>query len=237
MLPPQDNIYPVLDKHLPPLANGDILVITSKVLAIHQGRSVKILKDSPQEKNALIMQEADRYIPPRRRPGQHWHLTMKDNTLIADAGIDKSNSNGYYILWPKNTKKLAKEIWQYLRKKHRIKDLGIIVVDSHLIPLRSGTVGISTASWGIVPRNDYRGLPDIFGRKLKYTKANVLDALAAPSVFLMGESSECTPLLVIRDTPNVQFTERDMSKIFLIDPEIDIYEPILKVYKKNPRKK
>src|SRR5690242_4080174 len=96
LLPPKDDIYPVFKKYMPKLKEGDIVVITSKVLAIHQGRCVKIVTDTAHEKNALIMQEADRYIPPERRPNQHWHLTMKDHTLIADAGIDKSNSNGYY---------------------------------------------------------------------------------------------------------------------------------------------
>jgi dihydrofolate synthase / folylpolyglutamate synthase len=48
---------------------------------------------------------------------------MKDNTLIPSAGIDESNANGYYILRPKNIQKMTKEIWQYLKKKCKIKKL------------------------------------------------------------------------------------------------------------------
>src|SRR5262249_25061801 len=152
--PPQDSLYPILDRYLPRLLEGDILVITSKVLGIHQGRSVKIQTDTTSERNALIMQEADWYIPPERRKNMHWHLTIKDYRLNADAGIDRSNRQGYYLLWPKHTVKLLREIRSYLKKKFHLKKLGVMAVDSHLIPLRAGTMGISTGFFGFEPLRD-----------------------------------------------------------------------------------
>lgn len=234
--PPQDDIYNLLDQYLPRLREGDILIITSKILGIHQGRCVKIETDTPAEKNKLIMQEADWYIPPQRRRGLHWHLTIKDLTLIADAGIDRSNGNGYYILWPKNTKQLIKEIRHYLKKKFQIEKLGIIVTDSHLIPLRAGTMGTSTAFFGIKPLIDYRGRRDVFGRKLKSTRVNVVDPLAAMGSLLLGEGNEQTPLLIIRGLKFIKFTDSDTSKQLVYPPHIDIYRPLLKVYKRNKRR-
>ncbi len=233
MRPPQDDIYPVLERHLPRLREKDILVITSKVLGIHQGRCVKIKQDTLAEQNKIIRQEADWYIPPAKRKGLHWHLTIKDYTLIANAGIDRSNGQGYYILWPQNTKKLIREIRSFLKKKLQIKKLGIIVVDSHLVPLRAGTMGISTAFFGFEPIRDYRGQPDIFGRKLKYTRQNIVDPLAAMSCLVMGEGNEQTPLLLIRGAQFVKFTNRDTTKELVYPPHRDIYKPLLKVYKKN----
>ncbi len=230
--PPRDDIYDLL-KALPRLRNKDVVFITSKVLAIHQGRSVKIGKGTLQEKNRLIMSEADWYVPPSKRPGQHWHLTIKNNTLIGDAGIDTSNGNGYYILWPRNPKKLAKEIRNYLKRKYRLKQLAVLVIDSHLFPLRAGTIGISIAFFGLEPVIDYRGKPDIFGKKLEVTQANIVDSLAAAANLFMGEGKEQTPVLVARGLKFIKFTNKDTNRKSLISPKTDIFSPLLKVYRKN----
>ena len=235
LLPPKDNIYDVIDQYLPKLKEGDILIITSKVLGIHQGRCVKIVKDTPEEKNRLIMREAEWYIPPKKRKGAHWHLTIKDKTLIADAGIDKSNGQDYYILWPKHMQKLLKEIRAYLKKKFQLKKLGIISVDSHLIPLRTGTMSISTGFTGFEPWRDYRGKPDIFGRKLRYTRRNVVDSLAAPAGLLMGEGKEKTPMLIIRDPEFVRFTDQNTYRKLSFPLKQDIFYPLLKVYRRNKK--
>lgn len=235
LLPPKDDIYKVMDKFLPRLREGDILVITSKVLGIHQGRCVPIIKDTPEEKNRLIMKEAEWYIPPKKLKGAHWHLTIKDKTLIADAGIDKSNGRGYYILWPRNTQKLLKEIRAYLKKKFKLKKLGVIAVDSHLIPLRTGTMSISTGFTGFEPWHDYRGKPDIFGRKLQYTRRNVVDSLAALSGLLMGEGREKTPMLIIREPEFVQFTDKNTYRKLSYPLKQDIFYPLLKVYRRNKK--
>src|SRR3989338_9152051 len=236
MRPPKDNIYPVLDKYLPRLREKDILVITSKVLGIHQGRCIKIKDNSATEREQLIKHEADWYIPRAKRKGLHWHLTIKDYTLIANAGIDQSNGRGYYILWPKNTKKLLREIRAFLKKKYQIKKLGLIAIDSHLIPLRAGTVGISTGFFGLKPWKDYRGKPDIFGRRLKYTRANIVDPLAAICALLMGEGNEQSPILLARGLKFVKFTNQDMARDLLYPPHKDIYKPLLKVYQRNKKR-
>lgn len=236
LLPPKDDLYKVMDKSLPKLKDGDILVITSKVLAIHQGRCVPIVDESIKEKERLIMKEADWYIPLKEVPGKHAFLTIKNNTLIASAGIDKSNGNGYYILWPKNLQKLIKEIRSYLKKKFRLKKLAIIVVDSHLMPLHAGTIGIAIGFYGMKPLIDYRGKPDIFGRKLKVTRANIIDSLAAISTLLMGESRERTPMLIIRGLEFIEFTNRNTVKKLLIHPRADVYRPLLAIYRKTKQR-
>lgn len=228
---PKDNLYAVLDKYLPALREGDILVITSKVLAIHQGRTVRITPDLDKDK--LIIKEADAYISRRRVPGQFAILTLKGHTLIPTAGIDESNADGYYILWPRRIQASTREIWRYLKKKNHLKKLGVIITDSHTIPLRYGTIGISIGFWGIKPIRDYRGTPDLFGRKLKITRTNIVDGLAAAGVLLMGEGRERTPLLLIRDANFVEFTNRDTYRQLVVPPRTDLYAPLLKVFKKK----
>lgn len=230
VLPPKENIYGVLDKFLPKLKEGDVLFITSKVLAIHQGRCVKITPEV--NKKDLIKQEAERYAI-SHSPSGDWILTVKNHTLIPSAGIDESNGNRYYILWPKNIPKLAQEICHYLKKKFSLNNLAIIVTDSHTIPLRYGVIGISIGFYGMEPFCDYKGKPDIFGRKLKYTKTNIVDALAAMGVLLMGEGKERTPMLIIRNAKFVQFTQKSTYKKLVIPPEEDIYKPLLEVMKEK----
>jgi F420-0:gamma-glutamyl ligase len=225
--PPQDNLYEALDSSLTDLQEGDVLCITSKVLSIHQGRCVKI--EPSLNKDDLVRQEAEQYLPgTANKAGVP--LTLKEHTLIPSAGIDESNAAGYYILWPINSTAAAREICQHLKQKNNLAKLAVIITDSHTIPLRWGVVGISIGFWGLNPLHDYRGQPDIFGRKLTMTQTNVVDALAATAVLIMGEGSEQTPLVIIRGADFVQFTERNMKSEFIIPPELDLYAPLLKVF-------
>jgi len=231
-LAPKDDFYELLDAYLPPLKNGDVLLITSKILGIHQGRCVPIDKKIKNQKDILTMQEADRYLPIAREKIYGFRLTIKDHTIIASAGIDKSNSNGYFVLWPKNTNALLKEIVTYLKKKHKLRDLAAIATDSHVTPLRTGVNGISTGFFGLEPIIDRRGSPDIFGHKLKVTRVNVIDALAAIGVYLMGEGNERTPMVIARKFPNIKFTNKNTYRKLVIKPEMDIYWPLLRLFKK-----
>ena len=234
LLPPRDSIYPILDQYLPSLQEGDIVLITSKIVAIHQGRCLKI-EDVP-DKDELIKKEADIYIPRQDIPNNSVVLTIKDNTLIPTAGIDASNANGHYILWPKDSNRIAKEICRYLQKKHKIKKLAIIITDSHTEPLRYGVIGVAIGFFGLEPLADHRGQPDIFGRKLKITRSNIVDSLSAMAVLLMGEGAEQTPLVIARGVDLIKFTNRHTYKKLIIPPQEDIYYPLLKRFygrKKN----
>ena len=233
-LPPRDDIYDLLDRSLPKLANGDVLVITSKVLAIHQGRCIKI--EPSVKKDKLIEREADAYISRRRVPRQAAILTLKRHTLIPSSGIDESNGNGYYILWPRKVNALLKEIHAHLVRRHKVKRLALIATDSHTTPLRYGVMGISVGFYGLAPLIDYRGKKDIFGRTLTMTQSNLVDTLAAMSVLLMGEGKERRPFLIIRGAKFIPFTRRDAWRELVIPKHIDLYAPLLKAFTRKNMK-
>lgn len=230
LLPPKDDLYEVLNESLPSLKEGDVLLITSKVLGVHQGRCVPVA--SVANKDELIREEAERYVERDMKAQYPIMLTIKHHTLIATAGIDESNANGHYILWPKNIQQTAKELWEYVRSIRNITNLGIIITDSHSLPLRWGVLGVAIGYFGFNPTTDLRGKPDIFGRPLTMTRQNIPDAIAAFGVLLMGESSECTPLLLARGIPLIKFTEADTSKDFWVEPQDDMFKPLLDVFKK-----
>ena len=126
---------------------------------------------------------------------------------MASAGIDASNANNHYVLWPTAPNESAAEIGRRLRREHGVDKLGVILTDSHCTPMRRGTTGISIGFYGFDALHDYRGKPDIFGRSLAVSVANRVDALAAAAVGLMGEGAECIPAVVIRGWPDLVFND------------------------------
>jgi len=230
ILPPKDDICCVIDEFVSNLREGDVFIIASKILAISQGRCV--LADEFRNKNELIEKEADLILPKEGSFGGNIDLTIKGNTLIAFAGIDESNANGYYILWPDDPDKAAKEIRYYLKKKFSLKKLAVIITDSHCVPMRRGTTGISIGYCGLNPLKDYRETIDIFGREMKITQANIVDALAAMAVVMMGEGSEQQPLAIIRGANFVEFTDKDNVSDLEIPLKEDLFYPLLKNFGK-----
>ena len=235
--PPQEDIYKILDKYVISLKEGDVIFLTSKILGIHQGRCIKIPKGTKKEiedfKDKLIKKEAEVYIPRKECPGEHVVLTLKENILIPSAGIDESNSNGYYVMWPEKPYQLAREICQYLKKKFKLKKIAVIITDSHTTPLRYGVAGISVGFFGLKPLKDHRGQSDIFGRKIKMSQSNIVDSLANFAVLMMGEGNEKTPILIGRDIKFIKFTNKDKQNDLIIPPDMDIYYPLLKNFKKK----
>ncbi|MBI3559923.1 coenzyme F420-0:L-glutamate ligase [Candidatus Gottesmanbacteria bacterium] len=224
-----DDLITTLDRYIPRLGEGDIIAITSKIVSTCEGAAIK--NDGSVNKHHLIKHEADSYLDV---PLSHTYgvtVTIKDHKLVANAGIDESNGNGYFILWPRDPFRSATMIWEYLRKKYTLTHLGIIITDSQTIPLQWGTRGRAIAWCGIEPLKNYIGKPDIFDKKLRATKASIIDGLAAAAVTVMGEGNEQTPFAVIENIPFVTFPDRPPTKeevdSLTIHPNDDIYAPLL----------
>lgn len=221
------DLFRVLDRYVKTCDEGSIVVVTSKIVSICEGRIVPI---GSVDKDKLIAGEAELVIP-RGKSLYNTTITITRGMLVAAAGIDESNGNGFYILWPEDPQKSANEIRMYLKKKFSLTNVGVIITDSKTTPLRWGTTGVALAHSGFAALKNYIGTPDIFNRHLKMTKSNVLDALAASAVLLMGEGNEQTPLAIIEDVAFVEFQDRNPTeqelKDLIINPKDDLYEPIL----------
>jgi putative folate metabolism gamma-glutamate ligase len=233
LIPPKDNLLSAITESFFgfKLKEKSILVIASKVISIHEGTCIKI--DNKVNKDELVKKESDLYLEKQKIAKDcEVTLTIKNNILIPTAGIDESNANGYYILWPKNPFLSAKKIYDFIKKEYKLKDFGVIISDSHTTPLRTGIMGIGLAYYGFYPLRDYRGKKDIFGRKLKMTQTNIVDSLAATAVYLMGEGLEQTPISIIEGVGDIKFQENNFKKNPLeIDINQDIYGPVLKSVK------
>lgn len=222
------NLIKILDKYLPRLTEKSILAITSKIVSITEGRLVKM---EDIDKDELIKQESQLYLPRNQNP-YNVSFTITRNMLAATAGIDESNGNGYYILWPKDPQKTVNAVREYLKKRFNLKNVGVIITDSKTSPLRWGVTSVALAYSGFKPLKDYVGRKDLFDRKFEFEKLSIIDSLASAASVTMGEGAESTPIAVISDLPFVEFQERNPTKEELkelcISIDEDLFGPFLK---------
>jgi coenzyme F420-0:L-glutamate ligase len=221
--PPQDDLFGVLDEFLPNLEEGDVLVVTSKVVSIDEGRCV-LEKDFDKHKH--IKEESDVIIP---RTG--WSpLTIINHVMVGGAGVDKSNSNGYYTLLPENPFESAARIHKYTKERFGLKNLGVVVTDSKSNPCRYGATGCAIGFWGIHPLESHIGKKDLFGRAIKIERTNVVDGIAAGANLLMGETAEGIPVVIARNIPNLKFEEGDLRKELFCPYEEDTHKVLYEKY-------
>lgn len=218
----KENLISFLENYYIPKEN-EILVVTSKIVALSEGR-IEIIKNI-KTKEILIKRESQFAI----RTPFAW-LTVKDGQVMASAGIDESNANGKLILLPKDSFKQAQKIRKYFCKKYSLKNLGVIITDSRTVPLRAGTIGMALGWDGFNALKPYRGLPDIFGRIIKISRVNAADSLATSAVWTMGEGNEQRPLAVIKNS-GVVFQNAINKKELFINIKEDLYGPLFKKLK------
>ena len=194
---------------------GDLICVAQKIVSKAEGRQVDLAEVVPGagakrlaavvEKDPrlvqLILDESTEVL--RQRPGivivQH-----RLGFVCANAGIDQSNidhgGGQQALLLPENPDRSAAEL------RNRLHDLtgvrvGVIITDSHNRPWRLGTLGVAIGSAGLHVLADHRGGEDLFGRELKVTLVNRADAIAAAATLLMGETTEATPIVVMKGLP------------------------------------
>lgn len=221
------NLFELLDTALPVLPDGSIVAVAAKIVSLCEGRVAPLNDD---HKDELIRQESQWYVP---KSGKYMlSFTMTRNLFIPTAGIDESNANGQYVLWPKDLQASANAIRNHLVQKHHTQRVGVILTDSTIRPMQWGTCGIAIASSGFRPLKDYRGQQDLFGRTMQFQTASIANGLAAAAVTLMGEGNEQTPIALLEDLPFVEFQKRNPTAQELvnlrIEREDDMYWPFLK---------
>ena len=218
----EKNLVDFIHQHVAKvLKESSVLAITSKIVSLSEGQTVS---KKNINKQSLIKKESEYYLG---EMGYNQHLAIRHGLLVPSAGIDESNSEKEeYILYPKDPFSSAKKIRTALRKKLGLKNLGVLITDSHTVPLRRGVIGTCLAYSGFKAVKNLIGTKDLFGRPLRVTTVNVAEALAVSAVLLMGEGAERCPLAIIEKAP-VVFTNKTNSKEMLISPKEDLYAPLL----------
>lgn len=223
-LPPQTDFFTILEEHDLGLVENSVVAVSAKVVAIHQGRCVKMESDTAAcdaQKDALIKSEAQWYLERDVTVQYPRMFTIYEGTFCSSCGIDASNSNGYWTLLPKESSVFAQEFRKHLQKRYDVENVGVIVIDSRSYPMRNGTIGVTIGYSGFEPEFDYRDKKDLFGRPFHAERINVADCLASTATLAMGEGDESTPVVVMSDVPRIVFSDG----VYSDDPLLQLKVP------------
>jgi dihydrofolate synthase / folylpolyglutamate synthase len=229
------DLFKIIAEAIPSLPEKSIVVVASKIVATCEGRFVSKQPDLDDvarraEKHDLVRQEAQIFTDPHSSK-YDLMLAVKGNWMFVNAGIDESNADDQYLLWPENPQESANQIWQFLREHYGVKEVGVTISDSTSIPLNWGVIGHAIAHSGFEPLKSYIGSPDLYGRLMKMEQVNVMQAATAAAVLEMGEGAERTPLAIVEGIRDVVFQDRVPSQKELedlhIELEDDTFAPIL----------
>jgi coenzyme F420-0:L-glutamate ligase/coenzyme F420-1:gamma-L-glutamate ligase len=220
LVKPGDNLPEMImesAKQVGGLQDGDVLVVSSKVVATAQGRIWELAKIRPSIRARRIAArsgQAPKFVEIVLREASQVLsvskgviLTIRDGLISANAGADISNAPpGHVVLMPAKPDRAAEELRRALVEKSGAK-IGVIVVDSNVKPLRLGTIGQAIGVAGIEPVVDCRGQPDLYGRPLQITFRAIADQLATAAQVVMGEGNERVPVAVVREA-KVELVEK-----------------------------
>ncbi|MCO6453638.1 MAG: coenzyme F420-0:L-glutamate ligase [Caldilineales bacterium] len=193
------------------LRTGDVIVLTSKIVAKAEGRVRRLsqIHPSPAAQEIaryahkdprvveLVLAESRQVL--RIRPG----VLIVEHRLgfvCANAGIDHSNLGAdpdQVLLLPADPDASARRIRAALIDQSGV-EVAVVINDSHGRAWRLGTVGSAIGIAGLAPLTDRRGQHDLFGNTLEITVLGTADELAAAASLLQGGAAERSPIVHIR---------------------------------------
>jgi coenzyme F420-0:L-glutamate ligase / coenzyme F420-1:gamma-L-glutamate ligase len=172
----------------PDLRDGDILVVTSKIVSKAEGRVVATSREQ------AIEAETARVVA---RRGATTIAQTRHGLVLAAAGVDESNTApGTVVLLPEDPDESARRLRKALHARTG-RGVGVVISDTMGRPWRAGQTDNAIGAAGVIPVRDYRGEPDTFGNILEVTVAAVADEIAAAADLVKGKSLN-VPVAVLR---------------------------------------
>ncbi len=221
-----DKLVDVILSSKPKFEDGDILVLSQKIVSKQEGRIVNISLVIPSilalgigseyEKDPklieIILSETKRIV----RMGHGILIVETKNGLIcANAGVDESNvNNGYATLLPFNPDKSARNLRDEIFKKTK-KNVAVLISDTFGRPFRMGQTDCAVGVSGIDSIIDFQGKKDTFGKTLRITAIAIADELCSASELVKGKTLQ-NPAAIIR---NYKFTANEGTMKSLLRPD------------------
>jgi coenzyme F420-0:L-glutamate ligase/coenzyme F420-1:gamma-L-glutamate ligase len=198
-----------------PLANGDCLVVTQKVVSKAEGRLVQLDPLDLDARRRLVESESVRIV---RRRGD---LTISETAhgfVCANAGVDLSNVEaGWAALLPVDSDRSAKHVRDALRARAGV-EVGVIVSDTFGRPWRQGLTDVAIGVSGIAAIIDLRDTPDATGRVLQVTEVAIADEIASAAELVMGKASG-VPVAIVRGLDSSWLREGSVRQLIRPAPE------------------
>lgn len=190
---PGDRLAEVIAAHAE-LLDGDVVVVTQKVVSKAEGRLAEVDPDDPVGHKQLVLDESVRVL---RRRGDLLLTETRHGFICANAGVDLSNvEEGWAALLPLDSDRSARRIRNGLRARTG-REVGVVVSDTFGRTWRRGVTDVAIGTAGVAAVVDLRGSTDALGRELRVTEVCVADELASAAELVMGKASG-VPVAVIR---------------------------------------
>jgi coenzyme F420-0:L-glutamate ligase/coenzyme F420-1:gamma-L-glutamate ligase len=201
------------------LADGDVLVVTQKIVSKAENQLVAIDPADPLSHKPLVEAESVRIL---RRRGDLIISQTKHGFVCANAGIDLSNvESGWAALLPEDSDRSARRIRDGIRGKVGI-ETAVIVSDTFGRTWRRGVTDVAIGSAGIAAVLDLRGTPDALGREMQVTEVAVVDEIACAAELVMGKTTGI-PVAVVRGIDATWFRNGSVHDEIVRHPSDDLF--------------
>ena len=191
---PGDDVAKVIAAAEPGLRDGDVLLVTSKIVSKAEGRIVAAV-----DREAAIDAETVRVVA---RRGPLRIVENRQGIVMAAAGVDASNTPaGTVLLLPEDPDASARAIREGLRDALGV-DVAVVVTDTFGRPWRSGLTDVAIGAAGVRVLDDLRGGTDTHGNPLSATVVATADELAAAGDLVKGKAAG-RPVAVVRGLAHV----------------------------------
>lgn len=191
---PGDDLAKLIAAAGPGLADGDVLLVTSKIVSKAEGRIVRAA-----DREAAIDAETVRVVA---RRGALRIVENRQGLVMAAAGVDASNTPaGTVLLLPEDPDASARALRAGLRDALGV-DVGVVVTDTFGRPWRAGLTDVAIGAAGVRVVDDLRGGTDAHGNPLSATVVATADELAAAGDLVKGKAAG-RPVAVVRGLPHV----------------------------------
>jgi coenzyme F420-0:L-glutamate ligase/coenzyme F420-1:gamma-L-glutamate ligase len=216
-----DDLAALITASAPWLRDGDVLVVTSKIVSKAEGRLVEVPADGPEREAARerILASQTRRTVARRGPTAI--VQTHHGFVMAAAGIDASNvDKTHLVLLPDDPDASARALRDALLARGL--RTGVIVSDTMGRAWRNGLTDVALGAAGIEPFRDHRGEVDAYGNELQLTQMAVIDELAAAGELVKGKCDQ-VPVAVVRGYPGVTGADTAGAVALLRDAASDMF--------------
>jgi coenzyme F420-0:L-glutamate ligase/coenzyme F420-1:gamma-L-glutamate ligase len=201
------------------LRDGDVVVVTQKVVSKAEGRLVALDPEDLTARRALVEQESVRVL---RRRGDLVITETRHGFVCANAGVDLSNVDaGHAALLPVDPDRSARHIRDALRARAGV-DVGVVVSDTFGRAWRKGLTDVAIGCAGVAAVVDLRGTPDAHGRVMQVTEVAVADEIAAAAELVMGKSAG-VPVAIVRGLDPSWLRESSVRSELVRPPGEDLF--------------
>jgi coenzyme F420-0:L-glutamate ligase/coenzyme F420-1:gamma-L-glutamate ligase len=216
---PGDDIAALIAAATPAVQDGDVLVVTQKIVSKAEGRLVDVDPDDPLSHKALVEAEAVRVL---RRRGDLVITETEHGFVCANAGVDRSNlADGVAALLPRDPDRSARRIRDRLRTATGV-DAAVVISDTFGRPWRRGLVDVAIGCAGVAAVVDLRGTEDAGGHELQVTEVAVADELAAAAELVMGKA-DGVPVAIVRGVDAGWLRESSVRDEIVRSPAEDLF--------------